>query len=80
MSDWNSAIANTVNEILLLLYNFFYVEEKLTNNEIVKDVFLKIYTVLKVENTYASLFYIRSENFRENRILSSSIRLNRFLE
>ena len=80
VSDWVAALANAVRDICQLMYNFFNVEEKLANSEILKATFLLVHNVLKVENLYSSFFYVSSENFRINRILACMIRLNRFLE
>lgn len=80
VSEWVPHLADAVKEISQLLYNFFYVEEKLTSNEVIKLAFLQIHTVLRVENLYSNFFYIFSENFRLNRILAECIRLNRFME
>ena len=79
VSEWVSVLANAVRDISQLMYNFFYVEEKLTDQEIIKVAFYQIHTVVKVENLYSNFFYIGSENFRISRILACMIRLNRFL-
>ena len=79
VADWVNALSHAVKDIIQLLYNFFYVEEKLVEQEIVKMTFFQLYNVLKVENLYSKFFFIGSENFRINRILASMIRLNRFL-
>ena len=79
VADWVNALSHAVKDIIQLLYNFFYVEEKLVEQEIVKMTFFQLCNVLKVENLYSKFFFIGSENFRINRILASMIRLNRFL-
>lgn len=73
-------MAEAFTEISVLLYNFFYVEEKLTNNREVKKLFSKIYTVLRIENEYSKYFFTMSKNFRINRILAVCLRLNQFIE
>lgn len=80
VKEWVSTLSNAVRDISQLMHNFFYVEEKLANQEIIKVAFYQIHTVLKVENLYSNFFYVASENFRISRILACMIRMNRFLE
>ena len=48
ISDWVISLSGSVRDISQLLYNFFYVEEKLVDLEIVKMTFYQIQNVLKV--------------------------------
>jgi hypothetical protein len=60
VKEWITVLSNAVRDISQLMYNFFYVEEKLADQEIIKVAFYQIHTVLKVENLYSNFFYIAS--------------------
>ena len=62
------------------MYNFFYVEEKLSGVAVLKSLFKRIHTLLKVEYEYGKFFFILSEEFRLVRIMASCLRFSRFLE
>lgn len=77
---WVAEISEAIMEIITLMYNFFNVEHKLSKNPSVKARFSTICSLLRVENEYCKYFFTMSIEFRVNRILACSLRLNRFLE
>ncbi len=42
------AVTESISDIITLLFNFFYVEEKLTSVEVAKQVYFRLYMILKV--------------------------------
>lgn len=77
---WVYEISEAIMEIITLMYNFFNVEHKLSKNPSIKARFSTICSLLKVENEYCKYFFTMSIEFRVNRVLACSLRLNRFLE
>ena len=48
ISDWVMTLANAVRDISQLMYNFFNVESKLVNSEILKNTFIMVHNVVHV--------------------------------
>ena len=80
ISDWVRFISHATRQMVILLYNFFYVEEKLVNEEFNRLVYFKIHRVLMVENNYTNFFFLHGQPFRLARVTACLLRLSRFLQ
>lgn len=67
-------IGHGLREIVKTLYNFFIVEEKLSNNETIKRFFSSLVSICKTEISYAELFFVKSETFIFYRLMSCLLR------
>ena len=71
-------VGEGIKEIVKTLYNFFIVEEKLSNHPLVKRFFSSLMSLLRTEMSYAELFVMRSEHFLYYRIMACLIRQSKF--